>query len=85
MTATTLNCALERMGFNGKGSMVFSAHGFRVTASTILNEMVYRPDVIEGYFIDGIGEMDAGCTDIDSVHVHRQRFYIFKLVISQAA
>lgn len=47
MTATTLNRALERMGFNGKGSIGFSAHGFRATASTILNEMGYRPDVIE--------------------------------------
>ncbi|GKW35327.1 integrase [Pectobacterium carotovorum subsp. carotovorum] len=47
MTATTLNRALERMGFNGKDSIGFSAHGFRATASTILNEMGYRPDVIE--------------------------------------
>lgn len=47
MTATTLNRALERMGFNGKDSVGFSAHGFRATASTILNEMGYRPDVIE--------------------------------------
>ncbi len=47
MTATTLNRALERMGFNGKGSIGFSAHGFRATASTILNEMGYRADVIE--------------------------------------
>ncbi|WP_108649323.1 tyrosine-type recombinase/integrase [Dongshaea marina] len=47
MTNTTLNRALERMGFNGKGSIGFSAHGFRATASTILNEAGYRPDVIE--------------------------------------
>jgi integrase len=47
MTATTLNRALERMGFNGKDSIGFSAHGFRATASTILNEMSYRSDVIE--------------------------------------
>ena len=47
MTATTLNRALERMGFNGKDSVGFSAHGFRATASTILNEMGYRSDVIE--------------------------------------
>jgi integrase len=47
MTATTLNRALERMGFNGKGSIGFSAHGFRATASTLLNEMGYRSDVIE--------------------------------------
>ncbi|MSQ54905.1 MAG: DUF4102 domain-containing protein [Betaproteobacteria bacterium] len=43
MTATTLNRALERMGYAGR----FSGHGFRATASTILNEMNYRPDVIE--------------------------------------
>jgi len=47
MTATTLNRALERMGFNGKDTIGFSAHGFRATASTILNEAGYRPDVIE--------------------------------------
>lgn len=43
MTATTLNRALERMGYAGR----FSAHGFRATASTVLNEMGYRSDVIE--------------------------------------
>lgn len=47
MTGTTLNRALERMGFNGKDSIGFSAHGFRATASTILNETGFRPDVIE--------------------------------------
>lgn len=47
MTATTLNRALERMGFNGRDSIGFSAHGFRATASTILNEAGYRSDVIE--------------------------------------
>jgi integrase len=47
MTATTLNRALERMGFNGKGGIGFSAHGFRATASTILNELGYRSDAIE--------------------------------------
>lgn len=47
MTATTLNRALERMGFNGKGGIGFAAHGFRATASTMLNEAGYRPDVIE--------------------------------------
>nr|VFK65783.1 MAG: Phage integrase family protein [Candidatus Kentron sp. UNK]VFK70219.1 MAG: Phage integrase family protein [Candidatus Kentron sp. UNK] len=47
MTVTTLNQALKRMGFNGKGTIGFSPHGFRATASTILNEMGYRPDVIE--------------------------------------
>lgn len=47
MTATTLNRALERMGFNGKDGIGFSAHGFRATASTILNELGYRADVIE--------------------------------------
>lgn len=43
MTGTTLNRALERMGYLGR----FSGHGFRATASTLLNEMGYRPDVIE--------------------------------------
>jgi integrase len=47
MSATTLNRALERMGFSGRGGIGFSAHGFRATASTILNEIGFRPDAIE--------------------------------------
>lgn len=47
MCRTTLNRALERMGLNGKGSIGFSAHGFRATASTLLNEIGFRSDVIE--------------------------------------
>ena len=47
ITATTLNRALERMGFLGEGSIGFSAHGFRSTASTMLNEAGFRGDVIE--------------------------------------
>lgn len=47
MTITTLNRALERMKLNGEGTMDVSAHAFRATASTILNEMGYRSDVIE--------------------------------------
>lgn len=43
MSATTLNRALERLGYSGR----FSAHGFRATASTILNEIGYNPDWIE--------------------------------------
>jgi integrase len=43
MSATTMNRRIERMGYAGK----FSAHGFRATASTMLNEHGYRPDVIE--------------------------------------
>jgi integrase len=43
MSTSTLNVALIRMGFKGE----FSAHGFRATASTMLNEIGYRPDVIE--------------------------------------
>lgn len=43
MTATTLNRVIERLGYAGK----FSAHGFRGTASTILNEFGYMPDAIE--------------------------------------
>jgi len=43
IAATTLNRAIEYMGYAGK----FTCHGFRSTASTILNEKGYRPDVIE--------------------------------------
>lgn len=47
MTPTTINRALERMNFNGKGTIGFSAHGFRGTASTMLHELGSRSDVIE--------------------------------------
>jgi len=43
MSGTTLNRVIEYLGFKD----VFSSHGFRVTASTALNNMGYRPDVIE--------------------------------------
>lgn len=43
MTATTINRSLERMGYAGK----FSGHGFRSTASTLLHELGFRPDLIE--------------------------------------
>lgn len=43
MSGTTINRALEYMGF----SVMFTAHGFRTTASTILNDLGHRPDVIE--------------------------------------
>jgi integrase len=35
--------AMYRMGYHSKATV----HGFRATASTILNEMGFRPDVIE--------------------------------------
>jgi len=47
ITATTINRALERMGFLGQGTIGFSGHGFRSTASTMLNEAGFRPDIIE--------------------------------------
>lgn len=43
MTATTINRALERMGYAGK----FSGHGFRSTASTLLHELGWRSELIE--------------------------------------
>jgi integrase len=43
MAATTLNAALVRLGYYRR----FSPHGFRATASTLLNEIGVRPDWIE--------------------------------------
>lgn len=43
MSATTLNRALESRGYGGR----LTGHGFRGTASTILNERQYSADVIE--------------------------------------
>jgi integrase len=43
MSTTSINRALEYMGYGGK----LSAHGFRVTASTQLHELGYPPEIIE--------------------------------------
>jgi len=43
MSAETLRRALERLGYKGK----VDVHGFRSTASTILNEAGFNPDAIE--------------------------------------
>jgi integrase len=47
MTATTINRALERLGFAGKGTLGFTAHGTRGTASTHLHDRGFEPHVIE--------------------------------------
>lgn len=48
MSATTLNRCLERLGLNGVETIDFSAHGFRSTASTLLNESgKFSADAIE--------------------------------------
>lgn len=44
MSATTINRALEHMGYS---SGLWTGHDFRATASTQLHEMGYRPEVIE--------------------------------------
>lgn len=43
MGASSLNVAFDRMGYGER----FTPHGVRATASTILNEQGFRPDVIE--------------------------------------
>jgi integrase len=43
MSENTLLYALYRMGYHSRAT----AHGFRATASTILNEQGFRPEVIE--------------------------------------
>jgi integrase len=43
MSNGTLLMALDRMGYRGR----MTGHGFRGVASTAMNEMGYRPDVIE--------------------------------------
>lgn len=44
MSENTVNAALRRLGFDSK---TMTAHGFRAMASSLLNELGYRPDVIE--------------------------------------
>ena len=43
ISENTVRCALQSMGFAGE----MTAHGFRSMASTLLNEMGWRSDVIE--------------------------------------
>jgi integrase len=43
MSYNTMLYALYRMGYHGRATV----HGFRALASTALNEMRFRPDVIE--------------------------------------
>lgn len=43
MSENALSYAMKRMGYQGKAT----PHGFRSTASTILNETGFKPDVIE--------------------------------------
>jgi integrase len=43
MSNNTMLYALYRMGYHGRATV----HGFRATASTALNEMGFRPDIIE--------------------------------------
>lgn len=43
MSATTVNAALVRLGYEGR----LSGHGFRGTASTQLHELGWRPELIE--------------------------------------
>ena len=43
MGPSTINKAFDRMGYRGR----FTPHGLRATASTLLNEMGFRPDVID--------------------------------------
>ena len=43
MSNNTMLFALYRMGYHGRATV----HGFRALASTALNEMGFRPDVIE--------------------------------------
>ena len=43
MSENTMLYAMYRMGYHGRATV----HGFRATASTILNEKGFRSDVIE--------------------------------------
>ena len=43
MSNNTMLYALYRVGYHGRATV----HGFRAMASTALNEMGFRPDVIE--------------------------------------
>ncbi len=56
MSNNTMLYALYRMGYHGRATV----HGFRAMASTALNEMGFRPDVIEqGLTAPCTGLMDS--------------------------
>jgi len=44
MSDNTIRTALNTLGYDGK---TMTAHGFRTTASTLLNEQGWSPDAIE--------------------------------------
>lgn len=49
MSDNTMRMAIFRMGYDGetKGKSKANPHGFRATASSILNETGFNPDAIE--------------------------------------
>jgi integrase len=49
MSENTMLYALYRMGYHSRAT----GHGFRSTASTVLNENGFRPDVIERQLAHG--------------------------------
>lgn len=72
MTATTINRCLERLGFNGKGSIGFSAHGFRTFASTQLNEQGQK----HGFSADAIERQLAHVRRAQAREVYNKAQYI---------
>jgi integrase len=50
MSNNTVNAALRRLGYD---QAVFTAHGFRSMASTLLNELGWNPDAIERQLAHG--------------------------------
>lgn len=55
MSRLAINKALGYMGFNGVGTIGFTAHGFRGTASTTLHEMGVPPEHIEAQLAHTVG------------------------------
>lgn len=69
MDANTFNRALERLGFSGKGTVRFTCHGSRGTASTLLNGMLlngvrkYPRDVIEAQLAHKVRGVEGAYND----------------------
>jgi integrase len=58
LSDNTLNAALRRLGYNGDE---MTAHGFRATASSILNESgKWNPDAIEAQLAHAEGILNGG-------------------------
>ena len=64
MSENTINVSLQRLGYDTSNQ--HCAHGFRSTASTLLNELGYNPDYVESQLAHKVGN------DVRGAYNHAQ-------------